>query len=225
MYNLQHNNYHQKPKSSTIYTPPAVSQFIFGILNPSLYWKEYDYDHPKAFQKKSLIFDPCSGENSLLKPWQVAGYQIWGNDSNSQLLKQQIPHSDLDFLMSEKYMWNNYFSQQEPSLVLCNPPFNGYGKQLGSEVWLDKIIELFGKEVPIVLFTPMGFRLNSKKSGKRWSKFIQDHYPPINSIISLPRDIFPAVEFHSEILIFNLPNLQPHYFFHPTNQIEQRTPI
>ena len=32
---------------------------------------------------------------------------------------------------------------------------------------LDKIIELFGKEIPIVLFVPMGFRLNGKKNGKR----------------------------------------------------------
>jgi len=101
---------------------------------------------------------------------------------------------------------------KEPALIICNPPFNGYGNKLGSEVWLDKIIELFGKEVPIVLFVSMGFRLNSKKNGKRWSKFTNQTYPPISSIISLPRDIFPEVEFHSEILIFNIPGLQAHYF-------------
>jgi type I restriction enzyme M protein len=61
----------------------------------------------------------------------------------------------------------------------------------------------------------MGFRLNSKKSGKRWIKFTNQVYPAISSIISLPRDIFPQVEFHSEILIFNITGLQPHYFFNP----------
>jgi hypothetical protein len=102
--------------------------------------------------------------------------------------------------------------------VFCNPPFNGYGQKLGSEVWLDKILKLFGEKIPIVLFAPMGFRLNGKQKGKRWNKFINSKYPPISSIISLPRDIFPEVEFHSEILIFNLSNLQPHYFYHaPTN--------
>jgi len=56
---------------------------------------------------------------------------------------------------------------------------------------------------------PMGFRLNGQQKGNQ-------KYPPISSIISLPLDIFPKVAFHSEILIFNLPNLQPHYFFnHP----------
>jgi len=32
MYNLQKNNYHQKPKASNIQTPPAVSQFIFELV-------------------------------------------------------------------------------------------------------------------------------------------------------------------------------------------------
>jgi hypothetical protein len=32
MYNLKRNNYHQKPKSSNIQTPPALSQFIFELL-------------------------------------------------------------------------------------------------------------------------------------------------------------------------------------------------
>ena len=199
MYNLQHNNYHQKPKSSTIYTPPEVSQFIYELLKGEL--------------ELGRIFDPCSGQGSLLSPWKKAGYEIWGNDNDNQL-KKGITNSNLDFLTSEKRDWVGLLANRKPALILCNPPFNGYGQQLASEVWLDKIIELFGKDIPIVLFAPMGFRLNSKKQGKRWSKFTQGNYPPITSIISLPRNIFPAVEFHSEILIFNLPNLQPHYFYH-----------
>lgn len=191
MYNLQKNNYHQKPKSSTIYTPPAVSQFIFELLKDKV--------------KKGTIFDPGCGQYSLLKPWKEAGHLTWGIDID--------PHSQadaqVDFFTCYPDMWSD-----EVDLIICNPPFNGYGQQLASEVWLDKIIELFGKEIPLVLFVPMGFRLNGKKQGKRWTKFTNNSYPPISSIISLPPNIFPEVEFHSEILIFNLPNLQPHYFYH-----------
>jgi type I restriction-modification system DNA methylase subunit len=57
MYNLQHNNYHQKPKSSTIYTPKEVSQFIFELLKDKI-----------PNQKGYPILDPCCGQGSLLEP-------------------------------------------------------------------------------------------------------------------------------------------------------------
>jgi len=221
MYNLTRNNYHQKPKNSTIATPPAVSQFIFELLRD------------KVDQKRShddRIFDPCVGAGSLLKSWTDNGYWTFGIEVDKSLVNRWvILHADfltLDKKQKSGFDFREHFKKYaKPQLVLCNPPFNGYGKKLGSEVWLDKIIELFGKEVPVVLFTPMGFRLNSKKKSQRWSKFIQQKYPPITSIISLPRDIFPGIEFHSEILVFNIKGLEPHYFFSPSNQIEQRTPI
>jgi hypothetical protein len=192
MYNTKLNNYHLKPKPSNIQTPLVVSQFIFELLKSEI-------------PTNSLILDPCSGQGSLLSPWKETGYPTWGIDIDPTSTADAIT----DFFTLKPYQseWN-----LEANLILCNPPFNGYGNKLGSEVWLDKIIELFGKDIPIVLFTPMGFRLNSKKSGQRWNKFINQKYPLISSIVSLPRDIFPAVEFHSEILIFNIPNLQPHYF-------------
>lgn len=202
MYNLQKNNYHQKPKSSTIYTPPSVSQFIFELLKDKV--------------KRGTIFDPCSGQGSLLAPWKKTGYQTWGIDIDPS----SNADAKTDFFTCYSDLWND-----EVSLVLCNPPFNGMAPKLAPEVWLDKIIELFGKEVPIILFAPIGLRICNSLKGKRWTKWVNGTYPPINSIISLPRTIFPKVEFHSEILIFNIPNLQPHYFFYPTNQIEPRAPI
>ena len=57
MYRTDRNNYHQKPKSSTIYTPPAVSQFIYELLSPYI---------PK--QEGKLILDPCCGKGNLLDP-------------------------------------------------------------------------------------------------------------------------------------------------------------
>jgi hypothetical protein len=48
------------------------------------------------------------------------------------------------------------------------------------------------------------------KGAKRY-RWLREECPPITSIVSLPRDIFPGCEFHTEILLFNMPKLRPHY--------------
>ena len=53
MYNFQRNNYRLKPKPSNIYTPLAVSQFIFELLRDKV---------------KGTVLDPCCGQGSLLNP-------------------------------------------------------------------------------------------------------------------------------------------------------------
>ena len=201
MYKMNLNNYHPQPKNSTIYTPPEVSEFIYELLKDKI---------PKSRASFSpAILDPCCGQSSLLKPWEKAKYyRTFGIDVDPNCWPGRALNKDFLQLKTVRGL-----EIKQPHLILCNPPFNGYGNKLGSEVWLNKIIELFGQDVPLVLFAPMGFRLNSKKRGKRWTKFINQVYPPISSIISLPRDIFAGVEFHSEILIFNVKGLEPHYFF------------
>ena len=93
-----------------------------------------------------------------------------------------------------------------------NPPFNvGYGRKLSVEVFMDKVLELVNNDIPIIMITPMGFRLNQKENSKRWRK-IRDTYPPITSIISLPLDIFEDTLFHCEIICFNCDKFKPHYF-------------
>jgi hypothetical protein len=69
--------------------------------------------------------------------------------------------------------------------------------------------------VPIVLFTPIGFRLNLTLQSPRHKKLSEGIYPPITSQITLPKNIFAGVKFHSEILIFNIPGLENHYFYKP----------
>jgi type I restriction enzyme M protein len=59
----------------------------------------------------------------------------------------------------------------------------------------------------------MGMRLHQEKKSKRW-RWLRDEAPPITSIISLPRDTFPNVDYHVEILLFDMPRLKPHYFLH-----------
>ena len=91
-----------------------------------------------------------------------------------------------------------------------------------AEIWLDKIIELFGKNVPVVLFAPYNLRLPWKSDSKRLSKFLTSEYPPIASIISLPtKGPWEGVIFHSEILIFNISGLKSHYFFQPNCENKQ----
>ena len=76
---------------------------------------------------------------------------------------------------------------------------------------MDKVLELCGKNIPIVLITPMGFRLNQKKSSTRWQKIKKD-YPEISSIMSLPLDTFEDTLFHTEVVFLNMDKLKPHYF-------------
>ena len=54
------------------------------------------------------------------------------------------------------------------------------------------------------------------ESSRRWLKFVTGEYPETQSIISLPKDIFDGILFHSEVLLFNFPKKPPlkgHYFF------------
>jgi len=178
---VKKNNYIKNPKRSDIETPLEVAEFIASL-----------------FPNVKYVFDPCYGNENLLKPFYKRNIKCGGCEikGGNDFLKR-IEKIDAD-------------------VVICNPPFNlGVGKKLGSEVFLQKILSLLVKSTPIVLFVPMGFRLNQRKTSKRW-KWLRDNCPPITSIISLPLDIFKNVAFHSEILIFDAPQLKPHYFLKKT---------
>jgi hypothetical protein len=205
MYNVSRNNFYDDPKNSTVFTPSGVSQFIFDII-------------AEKIDKTRPVFDPCVGEGSLLHPFEDAGFQTVGLDIVDHGYKNTILDNFITF--DAKQVSN-------PSLVIVNPPFNidlhtkaiisEYygGRPLLPEVWLQKIIALYGKDIPIVLFAPYGMRLNQSLSSKRWQKFTNGEYPKISSIIALPKDIYSDVLFHSEILIFYIPDLDPHYFYQP----------
>ncbi len=140
------------------------------------------------------ILDPCAGQRAMTKPWRgrrVISFEI---------------EAGRDFFECPDRI--------ECDLVLCNPPFSQDGE--GStgyqpERFLRRIVEVVPRHTPIVLITPMGMRLHQEKRSKRW-RWLRDEAPPITSIISLPRDAFPAVDYHVEILLFNMSKLKPHYF-------------
>ncbi|WP_227807170.1 N-6 DNA methylase [Mulberry dwarf phytoplasma] len=204
MYRVDRNNFFKNEKKATIYTPNWVSQFLYDILSLQI--------------TQGLIFDPCVGQGSLLLPWQKQKeFDVLGVDVEQTNFS---PFLHKNFLALTQQDLKN----QKPSLVITNPPFNldaktkDYvkkkygGRPLLPELWLKKIIELFGRNIPLVLFTPYGFRLNQSLKSKRLQKFLNQEYPTISSIISLPKDVFANVLFHAEILIFNVSNLKPHYF-------------
>lgn len=212
MYRVDRNNFYEREKKATIYTPEGVSNFIFEIVKDCI-----GSDKP--------VLDPCVGAGSLLKPFKRAGFRVIGID----IEKQGFPCT-----LVRNYLAIQKGEIEPPSLVIMNPPFNldqktkeyikwhYRGRPLLPEVWLQKAIELFGRDVPIILFTPYGLRLNQQENSKRWLRFVNGEYPEIQSIISLPKDIFNGILFHAEILLFNVSkkvggrhgNIKGHYFYH-----------
>lgn len=189
-------------KKATIQTPDFVSKFIFQTVS-------------KALPRDGVVFDPSVGEGSLLKPFKEAGYRVIGVDIEDQGFPETRKINYLEMESGEV---------EDPSLVIMNPPFNidektealikklYPGRPLLPEIWLRKTIETFGISVPIIMFTPYGFRLNQTRTSKRWRAFMEERYPSITSIISLPKDTFEGILFHSEILCFNIEGLNAHYF-------------
>ncbi len=140
------------------------------------------------------ILDPCAGDKRLTN-----------NFKNCNIINYEIKEGT-DFLKETNKI--------NCDLCIFNPPFNaGQGKKLSPEVFLDKVLELCNRDIGIIMITPMGFRLNIRKTSKRRIKFINNKYPDITSIISLPLDTFENTLYHCEILIFNIDGLKPHYFY------------
>ena len=143
--------------------------------------------------KVMTILDPSAGAGALTKPWKgmkVVAYEI---------------QKGTDFLRCP--------NQIKCDLVLCNPPFNNDNGETRflPHVFLERIVEVVPPRTPIVLFAPMAMRLDQAKTWARW-RWLRDECPPITSIITLPHDAFGTVKVHSEILLFNMPKLNPHYF-------------
>ena len=212
MYRVDRNNFYTVPKPATIYTPPEVSTFLFNLVGDRI-------------RRDKPVLDPCVGAGSLLKPFSEDGFETIGIDIEDQGYPNTIVENYLAIPPGEL---------PEPSLVIMNPPFNidektkAYvrkhyaGRPLLPEIWLQKALELFDIDVPIILFTPYGLRLNQMLTSRRWRKFISGEYPEIQTIVSLPKDIFSGILFHSEILIFNvgkkisngcIDTLKGHYFY------------
>ncbi len=212
------NKYYENEKNSSIMTPPFVAEFLFDLVSGILKEKS-PYFLPS-------VLDPCCGTGNLLHPFKEYDFN-WitvGVDLQDETMEGNIDtFYKSNFLSMELKDFEIDGNDPDFDLVICNPPFNNNddnkkwmkenkkGKGLLPELFTDKIFNLFGKDVPLILFAPMGMRLNQRVKSNRWRK-MREEYPQITSIISLPLDIFPGVEFHNEILIFNIPELEAHYY-------------
>ena len=207
MYNVARNNFYRREKNATVYTPPAVSDFLFALLRDKI-------------AANAIVFDPCVGAGSLLKPFRRAGFRTFGMDIDHQGF---APTLCGNYLAATKRQMQDFLGGK-PGLVLANPPFNldaktralaeaqGARRPLLPEIWLQKTIALFGRAQPLALFAPYGLRLNQTQTSARWQKFVRGVYPPIASIVALPKNIYTDILFHSEVLIFNVSGLNAHYF-------------
>ncbi len=196
---IKKNDYNINKKNSTILTPEWLCNYIFGIV------KNY-------ISEDKRIYDPACNIGNLLKPFKQSGYKTIGTDIE-KIESQYIDHFiQTDFLTFEAVFDN-------VGLIICNPPFNDasgkFRKKLLPELFFKQILHLYGSRIPLILFVPMGFRLNQKIKSQRY-KFLRDCGTTITSILSLPIDTFKDVLFHAEVLFFNIPNLDAHYFIENT---------
>ena len=196
------NRYFDNKKSNDIKTPFFICEFLCELLYPYL-------------DKKKLIIDVGCGDGRLsqgFKHWTVLGIDI--KKSRKLKLKNFFKLDFLKMNVTCLPSMGDYNCLLNPALVIFNPPFNNKstGKKLIPELWIRKTFEIWGDKVPLVSFVPMGFRLNQRTYSKRWKYFRDDCKANITSIVSLPLNVFPNVEFHAEILIWNLPRLKAHYW-------------
>jgi predicted RNA methylase len=199
---VSRNDYRRNPKPSTIYTPPGVASFLFDILYNSMSYNVLR--HPQF----KTVLDPAIGTGRLTDPWKKAGCRVLGCD-----IDPHVDESQCDFCHTGRFEdITDKTMLAEADVVVCNPPFNGAaGKRLYPEVFLSHVFTLFRPTMPVAMFTPMGFRLNQRIRSTRW-RWLRDCGARITSVVSLPLDVFPGVEFHCEVVIFNVHGVQPHYF-------------
>ena len=136
------------------------------------------------------ILDPCAGDGALTKPWERV-----------RVIEYEKVNSFFDCP-----------DRIDCDLTLCNSPFNSDDREsFPPEHFFRRIIEVVPSGTPIVLIAPMRFRLDQSIGSSRW-RWLRDNAPAITSIIALPRNVFGTADVHSEILLFNMPKLKPHYF-------------
>lgn len=189
--NARGSNYHSDPRPNDIYTPAPLALFLFDLLDD---------------QEFTTVLDPAIGAGALTEPWRASGRTIFGCDTNP------ASAGCADIFIPGPFESIKEWSAPTPDLALCNAPFNAAkANGLYPEVFLRHLVGLFGPALPIALFCPMGLRLNQRRRSTRW-RWLRDSGPQITDIIALPLDTFPNVEFHMELILFNLPDIEHHRF-------------
>ena len=191
-----------------IYTPKPLADWTFRLVYPAI--------RKQVGSKHFLVLDPAVGGGALLRPFAEHGCETQAVD---------IMRQGFDGTIERNYLFMRKEELKRPDLVMMNPPWNlqnksdapsidGTGKKpLMPELFLKHTIDLFGKDIPMVMFTPMGLRLNMGATSARRQRFINGEYPDITCIVALTLDTFQNIRFYSEVLMFNISLPKAHYFY------------
>lgn len=137
-------------------------------------------------RRPKIVLDVASGNGDLSRPWR----------NSAKVIEYELAYGK-DFFDCPDHIATD--------LALCNPPF-GEEKR-----FLRRILEVVPEFTPIVLVATHRVRLGSYPTSDDW-RWCRDEWPPITSIVSLPRGVFRGVNETVEILIFRASGLLPHYF-------------
>lgn len=191
----QRNKYIENRKNHTIYTPLPICYWLHSVLTPV--WQK--------MKPGDVVFDPCVGSGNLLRPFD--NFTRIGMDTDDLGCDFLDGFQKGDFLSVDTMGTEN----MNVGLVNMNPPYNHtkessskYGRgSLLPELFASKVFELFGKDQKMVMFTPMGFRLNIRcakpSQGDRYRN-IRDNMGKITGIASLPLDVFHNPDFDPDAL-------------------------
>jgi len=186
----------KEEKNSTVFTPLILSKYITELIE-----EHYNFKN---------IYDSCIGEGNLITFFKEKNKTIIGSD-----IKKQTKHQADIFFISDIKDYE-YKADIKPDLIIINPPFNGNGKGknnlLFPHLFLLRMFETFGYDIPLVMITGDNFLNNNLKNSKRLN-FISNIEKRLTTIITLPLNIFDNVLFNSQVLFFNMPKLNPYYIF------------
>ncbi len=132
------------------------------------------------------VLDVAAGNGALSLPWQGV----------ATVIKYELGFGS-DFFRSPDFV--------DTDLTLCNPPFGN------EKEFLRRIFNVVPQATPVAIIATHRVRLGSYSTSDDW-RWCRDEWPPISSIVSLPRGIFRGVNETVEILLFRAPHLLPHYF-------------
>jgi hypothetical protein len=231
-YNVKKNPYHKNPKISDIETPPKLANYLAGL------WGNIE---------ESVILDTSIGSGNLLEPFlykkippdnRLNIYPLLKNNVTSIGIDVKNQHPPCDIYINKNFLEvtsNDIFSRVDKvDIVIQNPPFNRdkymidylksikKGNALIPELFIDHIFSLFGKEVKVMSFVPIGLLANQRIGSTRWIKFLDGTYPPVTNIVSLPIDTFPGIQNQQEVLFWNT-DFEPFHQYPPLDVFSDTT--